>query len=64
MRLKNVWMAGDWDRFSRYMEGGVLEFYERLTHEDSARPIGKSPKRFSSRRPCAQVARSPTGDIG
>ena len=30
IRLKNIWMAGDYDRFSRYMEGNVREFYERL----------------------------------
>jgi SAM-dependent methyltransferase len=30
-RLKTMWMAGDYDRFSRYMEGGAREFYERLT---------------------------------
>lgn len=29
-RLKEVWMAGDYDRFSRYMEGSAREFYERL----------------------------------
>jgi SAM-dependent methyltransferase len=29
-RLKHIWMAGDYDRFSRYMEGGAREFYERL----------------------------------
>jgi SAM-dependent methyltransferase len=29
-RLKNVWMAGDYDRFSRYMENGARDFYERL----------------------------------
>lgn len=29
-RLKTIWMAGDYDRFSRYMEGGAREFYERL----------------------------------
>lgn len=29
-RLKQTWMAGDYDRFSRYMEGGAREFYERL----------------------------------
>ena len=29
-RLKNIWMAGDYDRFSRYMENGAREFYERL----------------------------------
>ncbi|HWV45268.1 MAG TPA: class I SAM-dependent methyltransferase [Nitrospira sp.] len=29
-RLKSVWTAGDYDRFSRYMEGGAREFYERL----------------------------------
>jgi SAM-dependent methyltransferase len=30
-RLKAIWTAGDYDRFSRYMEGGAREFYERLT---------------------------------
>lgn len=29
-RLKKIWMAGDYDRFSRYMESGAREFYERL----------------------------------
>lgn len=29
-RLKRIWMAGDYDRFSRYMEGGARDFYERL----------------------------------
>ncbi len=29
-RLKKTWMAGDYDRFSRYLEGGAREFYERL----------------------------------
>lgn len=29
-RLKQTWMAGDYDRFSRYLEGGAREFYERL----------------------------------
>jgi ubiquinone/menaquinone biosynthesis C-methylase UbiE len=28
--LKHIWMAGDYDRFSRYMEGGAREFYEHL----------------------------------
>ncbi len=30
-RLKSIWEAGDYDRFSRYIEGGAREFYERLT---------------------------------
>lgn len=30
-RLKAMWMAGDYDRFSRYMESGAREFYERLS---------------------------------
>lgn len=30
-RLISIWTAGDYDRFSRYMEGGAREFYERLT---------------------------------
>lgn len=29
-RLKEIWTAGDYDRFSRYMESGAREFYERL----------------------------------
>jgi SAM-dependent methyltransferase len=29
-RLKNIWMAGDYDRFSRYIESSAREFYERL----------------------------------
>src|SRR5574342_400144 len=29
-RLKQIWMAGDYDRFSRYMESGARDFYERL----------------------------------
>src|SRR5579864_1450995 len=29
-RLKETWMAGDYDRFSRYMESGARDFYERL----------------------------------
>jgi SAM-dependent methyltransferase len=29
-RLKKTWMAGDYDRFSRYMETGARDFYERL----------------------------------
>lgn len=29
-KLKTIWTAGDYDRFSRFMEGGAREFYERL----------------------------------
>lgn len=29
-RFKNIWMAGDYDRFSRYLESGARDFYERL----------------------------------
>lgn len=29
-RLKSIWTAGDYDRFSRFMEGGAREFYEQL----------------------------------
>ena len=29
-RLKSIWIARDYDRFSRFMEGGAREFYERL----------------------------------
>ena len=30
VQLKTIWTAGDYDRFSRYMESGAREFYERL----------------------------------
>jgi ubiquinone/menaquinone biosynthesis C-methylase UbiE len=29
-RLKSIWMAGDYDQFSRYLEAGAREFYQRL----------------------------------
>jgi hypothetical protein len=29
-RLKATWMTGDYDRFSRYMERGAEQFYQRL----------------------------------
>ena len=29
-RLRTMWMAGDYDRFSRYMEGSAREFYDRI----------------------------------
>src|SRR3954469_15253925 len=29
-RLRETWMAGDYDRFSRYMEQGARIFYEQL----------------------------------
>lgn len=29
-RLQSIWTAGEYDRFSRYMEGGARDFYERL----------------------------------
>src|SRR5512147_2840643 len=28
--LKHIWMAGDYDRFSRYLESSARDFYERL----------------------------------
>jgi ubiquinone/menaquinone biosynthesis C-methylase UbiE len=28
--LKSIWTAGDYDRFSRHMEGSAREFYDRL----------------------------------
>jgi SAM-dependent methyltransferase len=28
--LRTTWMAGDYDRFARFMEGGARDFYERL----------------------------------
>src|SRR5215813_4608915 len=29
-KLKNTWMSGDYDRFSRYLEQDARVFYERL----------------------------------
>src|SRR5437870_1638584 len=29
-RLKTIWMAGDYDRISRYTESNARDFYERL----------------------------------
>src|SRR5215831_11839551 len=29
-RLQKTWMAGDYDRFSRYMEDGARQYYEHL----------------------------------
>ncbi len=29
-RLKMIWTAGEYDRISRFMEGGAREFYEQL----------------------------------
>ena len=29
-RLKDTWVAGDYDRFSRYMEQDARTFYEQL----------------------------------
>jgi len=36
-RLRNTWMAGDYDRFSRYMEDGARQYYERLDIAPGAR---------------------------
>jgi ubiquinone/menaquinone biosynthesis C-methylase UbiE len=36
-RLKKTWMAGDYDRFSRYMENGARDFYERLNTAPGSR---------------------------
>ena len=36
-RLKHIWMAGDYDRFSRYMENGARDFYERLETSSGCR---------------------------
>lgn len=38
-RLKATWMAGDYDVFSRYMEKGAEEFYERLGIAPGARVL-------------------------
>jgi len=36
-RLKSIWTAGNYDRFSRYMEGGAREFYDRLNIAPASR---------------------------
>ncbi len=36
-KLQHIWTAGDYDRFSRYLEGGAREFYERLPVAPGAR---------------------------
>src|SRR5690242_9219322 len=36
-RLQKTWMAGDYDRFSRYMEDGARQYYERLEIPAGAR---------------------------
>ena len=36
-RLKAIWMTGDYDRFSRYMERGAEQFYQRLGVKAGAR---------------------------
>lgn len=38
-RLQKTWMAGDYDRFSRYMEDGARQFYERLDIPPGARVL-------------------------
>src|SRR5574337_52841 len=35
--LKSIWTAGDYNRFSRYMEGAAREFYERLNIAPASR---------------------------
>ncbi len=37
LRLQKTWMAGDYDRFSRYMEDGARQYYERLDIPAGAR---------------------------
>ena len=38
-RLQKTWMTGDYDRFSRYMEDGARQFYERLDIPPGARVL-------------------------
>jgi hypothetical protein len=38
-RLQKTWMAGDYDRFSRYMEDGARQYYERLDIPPGAETI-------------------------
>ena len=38
-RLQKTWMAGDYDRFSRYMEDGARQYYERLDIPAGARVL-------------------------
>jgi SAM-dependent methyltransferase len=36
-RLRTTWMAGDYDRFSRYLESGARAFYKRLEVQPGSR---------------------------
>lgn len=36
-RMRDTWMSGDYDRFSRYMETGAEQFYRRLAIPSGAR---------------------------
>jgi len=47
-RLKKTWMAGDYDRFSRYMENGARDFYERLDAAPGAHFLDVSCARGNS----------------
>src|SRR5215471_19274591 len=38
-RLQKTWMAGDYDRFSRYMEDGARQYYESLDIPPGARVL-------------------------
>src|SRR6516164_6577149 len=38
-RLQKTWMAGDYDRFSRYMEDGARQYYESLEIPPGARVL-------------------------
>lgn len=38
-RLKATWMSGDYDTFSRYMEGGAKSFFERIGVKPGARML-------------------------
>lgn len=38
-RLKTTWMTGDYDRFSRFMQGGAEQFFQRLRINPKARVL-------------------------
>jgi hypothetical protein len=46
-RLKETWMAGDYDRFSRYMEQGARIFYEQLDIPAGCQSLWSSPQNIS-----------------
>ncbi len=58
-KLKKIWTAGHYDRFSRYMERGVRDFYERLNIPPGSKVLdvacGSGPFALMAAREGAEV---------